>query len=144
MKTGTKVRVIKTKVRVKKEFERGFVVLEEGDILTVGNYVHKVAVWLKANGIIDLIRVSFDDINKYFEEIPQPNKQELKKAICDCLERVYNSEGMIESAKADAMRAIDEFVDTFDYLNSDISLTHSMVAGGIPEGFSDYAGGSSK
>lgn len=137
MKTGTNV-------RVKKEYEYGIVVLEVGDVLTVGNYIHKVAVWLKADGVCDLIKVSCEDIDEYLEEISQLNKEELKKVICACLERVYNSDGMIESAKADAMRAIDEFVDDFDYLNSDISLTHSMVAGGISEGFSDYAGGSNK
>ena len=135
MKTGTKVRVIK-------EFSRGIFDFEVGDILTVANYIHKGDVYLKANGVTDLIRISSSIMNDYIEEVEIVNVQELKKIVTACLERVYNSDGMIESAKADAMRAIDEFVDTFDYLNSDVSLTHSMVAGGISEGFSDYVGGS--
>jgi hypothetical protein len=135
LKTGTKVRVIK-------EFSRGIFDFEVGDILTVANYIHKGDVYLKANGVTDLIRISSNIMNDYIEEVEIVNAQKLKKIVTACLERVYNSDGMIESAKADAMRAIDEFVDTFDYLNSDVSLTHSMVAGGIPEGFSDYAGGS--
>jgi len=135
LKTGTKVRVIK-------EFSRGIFDFEVGDILTVANYIHKGDVYLKANGVTDLIRISSSIMNDYIEEVEIVNVQELKKIVTACLERVYNSDGMIESAKADAMRAIDEFVDTFDYLNSDVSLTHSMVAGGISEGFSDYVGGS--
>lgn len=69
-------------------------------------------------------------------------KQELKEIIDACLQRVYNHDGMIESATAEAMSAIDEFAgdDEFDYLGSDVSLTKSMVAGGIPEGFLDYRG----
>lgn len=60
MRTGDKVKVIK-------EFDYGVVTLEEGDILTVGNYIHKRKVYLKCNGVVNLIPINYEDIDKYIE-----------------------------------------------------------------------------
>jgi len=102
MKTGTKVRVIK-------EFSKGVVDFEVGDILTVANYIHKQAVFLKADGVIDLIRISSSIMNDYIKEVEIVNAKELKQIVTECLERVYSSDGMIESAKSEVMNAIDAF-----------------------------------
>ena len=62
----------------------------------------------KGRGLPPLSRGKDKELES-LKETKRLNKDELKKVICACLERVYNSDGMIESAKADAMRAIDEF-----------------------------------
>ena len=47
-----------SKVRLKKGFTVGVVTFECGDILAVANYIHKIAVWLKAKNVNDLIKIN--------------------------------------------------------------------------------------
>ncbi len=82
MKVGTKVKVIK-------EFTKGIVDFEVGDILTVGNYIHNDGVCLKAEGIRDLIKVKFKDISEYLEEIKEPYP-EFVQLIAECQARDWN------------------------------------------------------
>ncbi len=62
MKIGSKVGIIE-------EFDCGIVTLEVGDTLTVANYIHKQKLFLKANGVADLIAIKCDDIEKYIKVI---------------------------------------------------------------------------
>lgn len=82
MQVGTKVKVIK-------EFTRGIVDFEIGDILIVGNYIHNDGVYLKAEGIRDLIKVNFKDMAEYLEEIKQPYP-EFVQLIANCQNRDWN------------------------------------------------------
>ncbi len=67
MKTGEKVRIIK-------ELDYGIVTFEIGDILTVANYIHKHKLFLKADGITDLISIDYSKIEDFIEFVNvEPN-----------------------------------------------------------------------
>ena len=76
MKVGAKVKIIK-------EFTKGIVDFEIGDILIVGNYIHNDGVYLKAEGIRDLIKVKFKDMSEYLEEIKEVYQTYLTKPVKD-------------------------------------------------------------
>ncbi len=82
METGTKVKIIKG-------FQKGIVEFEYGDILTVANYIHKDGVYLKAKGIIDLIKIKSEVIEEYLEELKNPYPP-FEQLIAECQNRDWN------------------------------------------------------